>query len=113
MSDADTTPKSVRLEVVREQAGAHPEFCNHFLIQADGAEFHIRFYQVLPPIIMGETQEERLEEANRLEGRIAATCIGHVVFARDRMREFIEVMNAYSLPRFDDPVVIPEVQNGE
>lgn len=90
MDDNNSSGEVVKLRIVRDQAGTSPEFSNHFVVQVDGHEYHLRFYQVLPPVLLGGEETERTIES--MKGVIEAKCVGHVVLAADRMREYVDMV---------------------
>jgi hypothetical protein len=66
---------------------------NHFVVQHDGAEFHLSFFQTQMPIILGETEEEREQclAPYRTSG-VPSICVARIVVSAERMPAFIEAM---------------------
>jgi len=54
--------------------------------------FILSFFEVWPPAILGETDEEKQEMLDSLES-VEAKCVARLVVTPSRMREFIAVMN--------------------
>jgi hypothetical protein len=52
--------------------------------------FVLSFYQVHSPIILGD-EEERQHQLEQIDS-VPATCVGRVVIAPKRMREFLSAM---------------------
>lgn len=87
MSDSTPERAEAQLRIVRKQGEIEPKFANNFVIQADGPEFHLRFYQIQPPIVLGESPEELRSVVAEMGGIIEAQCVAHLVVAKDRMEE--------------------------
>lgn len=85
----------IKFKVVRKQGEVKPLCVNHFVIQADKHEFHVRFYQMVPPIILGKTSEEQMKELESLGGEVEANCVAHLVFSNGRMKEFVNVLSGH------------------
>jgi hypothetical protein len=67
--------------------------CNHLVVQRDGPEFHLLFFQTQPPIFLGETDEQKLQEIERLkEHGVSSLCIARIIVATERMPSFIAAM---------------------
>ena len=97
MSSPEAIPEdAIVLRLVRDHSGVNPEYCNNFVVQADGAEVHLRFYQVNPPVVLGDTLEEKKASVEDMDGKISATCVAHIVFSKERMLEFLGVLNEHA-----------------
>ena len=66
---------------------------NHFVIQRDGSEFHLLFFQTQPPTIIAESEEEkeRLIEPYRTNG-VPSICVARIIVSADRMPAFVKAM---------------------
>jgi len=65
-------------------------FANHMLVQLDENDFHISFFQVTPPIILG-SESERREQAHKL-GQVPAKCVARIVVAEGLLPKIIEAL---------------------
>jgi len=66
-------------------------FANHMLIQADRHECHLVFHEIRPPVIRGETAEERMKELEAASP-IEAPCVARVVVSAGRIRLFAKTL---------------------
>lgn len=85
----------IALRIKRIQGDERPTFANNFVFQFRDDEFHIRFYQVVPPIVLGETEDERKAEIDELNGVIEAPCVSHIVLSGPKMLEFVNTLNEH------------------
>ena len=70
-------------------------FANHLVVQYDDGAFHISFFEVQPPFMLGSL-EERLKKAEELkDAGLQATCVARVIIAERRMSEFVRVLNEH------------------
>ena len=92
MPDQDQDVKGVPLplEYLRDDAVA--QYATNMVVQHTEHEFILSFYQAHSPIIIG-TPEERQRQLEEIDS-VQATCVGRVVIAPERMREFLSVMQA-------------------
>lgn len=112
MADSKGTGDEViALRIVRTHEGIEPKYTNHFVVQADGPEFHIRFYQMCPPIILGSS-EELPREVEALDGKVEAKCIAHIVFARDRLPEFVQLLTTHAAKYLGGKLPTADNQSG-
>jgi len=66
---------------------------NHLVVQHDGPEYHLLFFQTQPPIILGETPEEKLREIqHHQEHGVPSLCVARIIVAAERMPSFIAAM---------------------
>ena len=63
-------------------------FANHMLVQYDQSEFHISFFEVLPPLLMG-TDEDQSKTLQSLKS-IPAKCVSRIVVSKERMPVFVK-----------------------
>lgn len=91
-SDKD---KGVALRIQRVQGEVRATFTNNYVFQLQGDEFHVRFYQIIPPIVLGETEEERMTELEKLHGIVETPCVSHIVMSASKMQEFLEKLTEH------------------
>jgi hypothetical protein len=91
--DNAAAEEGVHLRIVRVQASASPTYSNNLVVQKDGPDFHFRFYQIIPPVIAGESHEERARDVEALGGIVEATCVSHIVVPAERALEFAALIN--------------------
>jgi hypothetical protein len=66
-------------------------FVANFIVQHEPENFILSLFELWPPIILGETKEEKLEVVKSIDS-IDAKCVARIVLTPTRMREFIEVI---------------------
>lgn len=73
--------------------GQRGVFANHLVIQFDKHEFHLLFYELLPPLLMGDERDRTkvLESLTELK----AKCVARIVVSRDRMPAFVKVLDEH------------------
>lgn len=61
----------------------HGIFANHAIVQFDTHEFHLSFFEVRPPVLLGSDEQKQsiLEQMDVIE----AKCVARIVISRDRM----------------------------
>ena len=68
----------------------HPEmrgtFANHMVVQFDGNDFHLSFFELVLPIALAESPPgERVQQVD-------AQCVARIVINRNRMPAFLEAL---------------------
>jgi len=81
-------PPDLRTYFVQNAVAQHQPDC-----------FILSFFEVWPPLVLGETEEERLREVASLES-IDATCVARFVLTPSRMREIVGVLSD-NLKKYD------------
>lgn len=69
-----------------------PVWTNHLAVQFLGAEYAITFYAAFPPIVTGETKEERLKKARAFQ-EAPARPVAKLIVPRERMADFVRAMS--------------------
>jgi hypothetical protein len=64
-------------------------FANDIVIQHMGDHFIVSFFQIMPPLIIGDTQEERDKTLSQIS-EIEAQCVGRIVLTPEGLQELIE-----------------------
>ena len=64
---------------------------NNFVIQRDGPECHLLFFQTLPPIVLAEKEEERRKLLEQIEDA-RSVCVARIIVSGERLPSFIEAM---------------------
>lgn len=87
----DITGKQVR--VVRK----YPEelqsfFISNIVVQHEPDRFILSFFEVWPPVIIGETDDEKKRLLDSLES-VEAKCVARIVLSPERMKEFLQIAN--------------------
>lgn len=67
-------------------------FVSNVVVQHQADHFVLSFFEVWPPPILGDTEEELEHILDSIE-EIEATCVARLVVTPRRMREFIDVMS--------------------
>jgi len=63
---------------------------NHFVIQRDGPEFHLLFFQTHPPLVFAETDEECRKLLAAAKAK--SVCVARIVVSAERLPSFIAAM---------------------
>jgi hypothetical protein len=93
-----------------EQVTTH--WANRYVVQHDNNVFILSFFELLPPIILGTTQEARNAEIARLGGTIRPKGVARILIPADRMEDFIGILNK-QLDKYhaDNPVETEDAEN--
>ena len=88
---AHSKPEAVRLLIDwHVPEGLTTTFANHSIIQRDGDEYFISFFELTPPLIIG-TDEERRAALNEL-GSVRATCVSRIALSKDAFIAFTKAI---------------------
>jgi hypothetical protein len=87
-------------------------YANQATIQRGVNEFHISFFEVRPPILLGASEEEMQKKAEALTS-IRAECVARVVIARDFLPTFIQALQTGAERAFPDSDSQPSVENSK
>ena len=73
-----------------------PEFiqtlhATNAVVQQRGTEFHLQFFEVLPPIVVGTPQEQA--QAYQKMKLVDGTCVARIVLSLENMQGLIQVIN--------------------
>jgi hypothetical protein len=71
-----------------------PVWANQMAIQFLGSSYVMAFYAALPPVLVGDTDEERSAQLAGI-GAVPAKCVARVVVPQDRMAEFHKVLTEH------------------
>jgi hypothetical protein len=85
--------KEVRLPIEWHfPEGLIGRYANHITIQTAEHECHISFFEIQPPLFLGEPDEvkKQMEELQR----VRATCVARVVVTKDRLADFTDALNS-------------------
>lgn len=66
-------------------------FVSNIAIQHDPTAFFISFFEILPPLVVGDTEEETKRMLTSLD-HVDATCVSRIILTPDKMREFLAAM---------------------
>ena len=66
-------------------------FVANVVVQHQPENFILSFFEVWPPAILGETEEEKLKEFNAIE-QVEAKCVARLVLTPSTMKEFLDTM---------------------
>ena len=89
---ANTEGDVIAVPIVREYPpGQVGVLANNFVIQHDGPEFHLLFFQNHPPVILGETEEEIKKAAREIEA-VRSVCVARLIVSAERLPLFIRAM---------------------
>lgn len=66
-------------------------FVNNVTVQHEPEYFVLQFFELWPPMIIGETDEEKLEALKKIN-QIEAKCVTRLVLTPAKMREVVDLM---------------------
>jgi len=89
MSDKEKiVAKKVRIErIYPEDLQSH--FVSNIVVQHQPDVFILSFFEVWPPAILGDTDEEK-QHALEAVDQVEAKCVARLVLTPSKMREFVE-----------------------
>jgi len=67
-------------------------FVSNMVVQHQPDFFVLSFFEIWPPAILGDTEEERQEVLESIE-EVEAKCVARLVITPSKMREFLKVMS--------------------
>ena len=102
MTENNTSRQETTLEQSREFAlpiqwwfppGQRGQFANHMIIQFDNHEFHLSFFEIQPPVLIGSEEDKRqvLESLDHID----AVCVARIVISKDRMPVFVKAISEH------------------
>jgi hypothetical protein len=66
-------------------------YATNMIVQHTNHEFIISFFEIKPPLLIGEESEQRQQAA--ILGGIKAQCIAQITVHADRMPQFLQALN--------------------
>ena len=89
--EAEMVGRKLRIErIYPDNLQSH--FVTNVVIQHQPDFFVLSFFEVWPPAILGETEEEKQKALDSLEN-VEAKCVARLIFPPDKMGEFVAAMN--------------------
>ena len=67
-------------------------FSAHFIAQFQQDHFILSFFEIFPPPLLAETDEERLASLKAID-HIDAKCVARVIVTPSKMRELIQILS--------------------
>lgn len=91
MSNEEIVAKKIRIErVYPEDLQSH--FVSDTVVQHQPDVFVLSFFEVWPPAILGESDEEKKRAIDAID-HVEAKCVARLVLTPSKMREFLETMS--------------------
>ena len=90
MSETDALAVPIEWQIPEDLT---PRYATNFVIQNTGHEFVLSFFEVRPPIILGNPEEKRAQ-LEKL-GSVSAKCIAQIVLSPTRMAEFVRLLHMH------------------
>ena len=84
--------KALRIDRVIPEELKNSRFVNDLVVQHQPEYFILSFFEILQPLILGDTEEE-LQEALSAVDKVEATCVTRLVVTPQVLRQFIETMS--------------------
>jgi hypothetical protein len=72
--------------------GLTSRFVNNVVVQHQNDSFIISFFEVIPPLILGDTEEERERILNSINS-VKAECVARLIVSPQKMEEIIAAMS--------------------
>lgn len=90
---ADDVNEVRSLEIVpRFPEGQHAVFSNFVVVQNDGHDFHICFFEIQPPVVVGDEEVKR--RYFETHESIDAHCVSRLVMSPSRIPNLIEALQS-------------------
>ncbi len=90
-TEAEMVERKLRIDrIYPDNLQSH--FVTNVVIQHQPDFFVLSFFEVWPPAILGETEEEKQKALDSLES-VAARCVARLIFPPDKMGEFVAAIN--------------------
>ena len=91
MSDEEIVAKNIRIERTYP-ADLQSHFVSDIVVQHQPDTFILSFFEIWPPPILGESEEEKQRKLDALD-HVEAKCVARLVVTPSKMREFLETMS--------------------
>ncbi len=65
--------------------------CTHLVVQPMPGRFLLSFFEVLPPLIVGETEQDKRQQWDRISS-VQATCVARLCVAAADLEGFVHVL---------------------
>jgi hypothetical protein len=90
MTEAEKgTPIAVPIEFSFPES-LQSRYSNNFLVQHSDGEFIISFFEVLPPVVLGEPQQV-IEQLRQIKS-VRADCVARIIVPSEKMPDLIRVL---------------------
>ena len=84
-------PESVALKINFRIPGRMPSvYAHHLLVHPGENEVSISFFEVVPPVILGENQEDQIKILQ--ETGLTADCVARIIVSKARFPSFVNAM---------------------
>lgn len=90
MSKQEPVGKNLRIERTFPE-GLQTHFVSNIVVQHDPDIFIISFFELWPPVVLGESDEEKRKALMALD-HVDAKCVARLVVTPGKMKEFIAAM---------------------
>ena len=67
-------------------------FVSNIVVQHQPDHFIVSFFEVFPPPILGDSEEDKRQQFNKMD-HIEAQCVSRIIVTPDKMSEIITVLN--------------------
>ena len=84
-------------------------FVSNLIVQHQPGAFVISFFEIWPPAILGDSEEEKKELLKAID-HVDAKCVSRLVVTPEKMKEFVAVM-AENLSKYG--ILIKDVDPGK
>ncbi|OIO91309.1 MAG: hypothetical protein AUK02_00040 [Anaerolineae bacterium CG2_30_58_95] len=91
MTKEDAFKKNIKIERVYPD-GLKSYFVANVVVQHQPDCFILSFFEVFPPAILGETDDEKIKALNAID-HVEAKCVARLVLTPSTMKEFLDAMS--------------------
>jgi hypothetical protein len=91
MSGEEIVAKKIRIERIYP-ADLQSHFVSNIVVQHQPDMFILSFFEIWPPPILGESEEEKQRELDALD-HVEAKCVARLAVTPSKMKEFLETMS--------------------
>ncbi len=83
--------KKIRIERIYPD-NLSSNFVSNLVVQHEQESFILSFFEVWPPAIVGDTDEEKQAALDAID-HVNAKCVTRLIVTPQRMREFVKIMS--------------------
>ena len=89
-NELGAVPKQVRIDRIYP-ADLQSHFVSNIVVQHQPDVFILSFFEMWPPAVLGDTEEERLKAIDAVD-HVEAKCVARLAVTPAKMRQFVEAL---------------------